>query len=331
MRALLTLVLVAAALWAGYWFVGSRALERSAEAWFAAQADQGRIAERESLTVAGFPSRFDLTVTEPHLEDPASGFGWRAPFAQVFTLTYKPWHLIAALPNSQTLIAPGQEITLDSTRLRGSLIVTPNTSLALDRIAISGENLAARSSQGWSLGATKARFATRQIDDDPSRHEVGIDITALAPDARLLTAAAEAGLPPVIDSAKLSALLGFTAPLDRHAGETRPELASLELNETLIAWGDLRLFATGALTITAGIPEGRIDFRLENWRKAVSLAVALGLIKPEVAPTWERMLGLLAAQSADAEKLDVPLIFTEGRMSLGPLPLGPAPTLAQRQ
>ncbi len=331
MRALLTLVLVAAALWAGYWFVGSRALERSAEAWFAAQADQGRIAERESLTVAGFPSRFDLTVTEPHLEDPASGFGWRAPFAQVFTLTYKPWHLIAALPNSQTLIAPGQEITLDSTRLRGSLIVTPNTSLALDRIAISGENLAARSSQGWSLGATEARFATRQIDDDPSRHEVGIDITALAPDARLLTAAAEAGLPPVIDSAKLSALLGFTAPLDRHAGETRPELASLELNETLIAWGDLRLFATGRLTVTAGIPEGRIDFRLENWRKAVSLAVALGLIKPEVAPTWERMLGLLAAQSADAEKLDVPLIFTEGRMSLGPLPLGPAPTLAQRQ
>ncbi|WP_444668117.1 DUF2125 domain-containing protein [Cereibacter changlensis] len=331
MRAVLTLVLVAAVLWGGYWFVGSRALERSAEAWFASQAAQGRIAERESLNVAGFPSRFDLTVTEPHLEDPVSGFGWRAPFAQVFSLTYKPWHVITALPNTQTILAPGQQITLDSTRLRGSLIVKPSPALALDRIAIAGEGLAARSSLGWTVAASAARFATRQIDDDPARHEIGLDITALAPDASLLAAATEAELPEVIDSVKLSAILGFTAPLDRHAGETRPELASLDLNETLIAWGDLKLFASGGLTVQDGLPEGRIDFRLENWRKAIRLAVALELIKPEVAPTWERMLGIMAAQSADAEKLDVPLIFADGRMSLGPLPLGPAPRLAQRQ
>lgn len=331
MRALLTVVLVAAALWAGYWVVGSRTLERAAEDWFAAQAAQGRVADHAGLNVAGFPSRFDLTVTEPHLEDPASGFGWRAPFAQVFSLTYKPWHVIAALPNSQTILAPGQEITLDSTRLRGSLIVTPNTSLALDRLAISGEGLAARSSQGWTLGAGEARFATRQIEDDPARHEIGLDIEGLAPDARLLTAAAEAGLPPTLDSVKLSALLGFTAPLDRRAAETRPELATLDLSEALLSWGDLKLFATGKLTLAQGIPEGRIDFRLENWREAIGLAVALGLIKPEVRPTWERMLSLLATQSGDAEKLDVPLIFAEGRMSLGPLPLGPAPTFGQRQ
>jgi len=55
--------------------------------------------------------------------------------------------------------------------------------------------------------------------------------------------------------------------------------------------------------------------------------LAAGLIKPEVAPTWVNVFALLAAQTGDPEDLDLPLVFAKGRMSLGPLPLGPAPRM----
>ena len=55
--------------------------------------------------------------------------------------------------------------------------------------------------------------------------------------------------------------------------------------------------------------------------------MALGLVKPDIAPTVERMLEVIAAQSPDLDVINITLSCQDGRMSLGPLPLGPAPRL----
>ncbi|NUB44434.1 DUF2125 domain-containing protein [Fertoebacter nigrum] len=325
MRALVRVVLVLAVLYAGYWFVGSRALERGAEAWFQQQAAAGFIAERESLSVQGFPSRFDLTVNGLRLADPATGIGWEAPFVQVFSLSYKPWHVIAAFAPQQIVRTPSDDVTLDAAKLQASVIVTPGPALALDRVALAGEGLRATSSIGWSLAADSARFATRRLDGTDNAHDIGIEATNISPDASLLTALGAASLPGQIDLARLTATASFSAPLDRHAGATRPQLLALEIGEGLLRWGDLGLFARGSLVADAqGQAEGRVEFRLDNWPKAVDLAVALGLMTPEVAPTWRNALTLLAA---GGNTVEVPLTFAQGRMSLGPLPIGPAPRL----
>ncbi|HSF64747.1 MAG TPA: DUF2125 domain-containing protein, partial [Paracoccaceae bacterium] len=102
MRWLLWIVVAAATLWSGYWFAGSRALERGAVQAIAMQAAQGFVSQAD-VSVQGFPNRFDLTLTEPRFGDPARGLVWEAPFAQLFALSYKPWHLIAAFPPEQRL------------------------------------------------------------------------------------------------------------------------------------------------------------------------------------------------------------------------------------
>ena len=56
-----------------------------------------------------------------------------------------------------------------------------------------------------------------------------------------------------------------------------------------------------------GLAEGRIDIHIENWRKMLPVAVAMGLIKAEVAPTVENMMALMAEQSGDGTVLDLPL------------------------
>ena len=92
MRGLIWLTVILAGLWGGWWLVGSRGVEAAARGWFDAEVAQGRVATYETLAVRGFPSRFDVTVTAPRLSDPARGIGWQAPFVQVFSLSYKPWH-----------------------------------------------------------------------------------------------------------------------------------------------------------------------------------------------------------------------------------------------
>lgn len=328
MRALTAVVMILASIWGGYWFVGSSALETGAERWFQAQTDAGVIATHDRLHVAGFPNRFDLTVEGLHLADPATGVGWTAPLLRLYSLSYTPWHWIAVLPPLQSIDLPGQALTVANTDLRGSLVLVPGTALALDRIAMTGEAVTVASSQGWTLGAKSLALHTRQDVAVTNAHEVDFLMTDFAPDAVLVAAVGRTGLPAVLETVHLDAVLGFSAPLDRFADAAKPTVTSLSIKEAVIRWGSIGLFAKGNLVPDAnGVAEGRIDLRIEDWRKALAVAQAMGLITPEAAPTWEKGLAMLAQQSGKPEVLDLPLTMQGGRMSLGFLPLGAAPSL----
>jgi hypothetical protein len=94
----------------------------------------------------------------------------------------------------------------------------------------------------------------------------------------------------------------------------------------------LELSAQGNLAPDAqGLAEGTIDLRLKGWRSLPAVVVALGLVPPANAVTLQRGLEYLAKSGAqsggDPEVIALPLTFKSGKMSLGPLPLGPAPRL----
>ena len=72
------------------------------------------------------------------------------------------------------------------------------------------------------------------------------------------------------------------------------------------------------------IAAGKLDAASEITEDVL---VAAGLITADAAPTVTRALELLVQQGNDPSVLTLPLAFQQGRMSLGPLPLGPAPFL----
>ncbi|QYK42956.1 MAG: DUF2125 domain-containing protein [Paracoccaceae bacterium] len=333
MRWLVWVVVGAAVLWGGLWFAMATAVSRGTAAAFDQMSAQGLLAERAGIAVNGFPNRLDLTVTEPRLSDPVTGTGWTAPFVQVFTLTWKPWHIIAAFPPEQRLALPGASVTLASDRLQASLVVQPSAALPLDRLAVAGDALHLTLAPGAAAPATLAvrtlRLGTRR---DPSRadtHEIGLDLSGIAPDPAFFAALPPGTtLPGEIDRLRVVAFAGLSAPLDRFAGDARPQLLRLDLREASLGWGGIAFWAEGSLAPDAeGFAEGRIDIRLTGWRAALDAAVAAGLIRPEIAPTWAEFARRLAETSPDPDRLDLPLTLGRGRMSLGPLPLGPAPRL----
>lgn len=326
MRALLWVVIAVAVTWGGYWFVGARALESGAQAWFQTQTEAGLVAERSDLSVSGFPNRFDLTVTDLRLADPDTGYGWTAPFVQVLSLSYKPWHIIAAFANQQQVRTPWQDLAVASDRLQGSVVIVPGTNLTLDRLTLVGDAMRVTSDLGWTASVDTLRFATKQVEPGGRHHEIGLEMLGLGPDPSVTAAVPD--FPEKLEKFRLDASVTLTAPLDRMAGQSHPRPSQIDVKEVQLVWGSLVLFGTGSIAAAAdGVAEGRIALRLTNWREAIPLAVAAGLIKPEVAPTWQNMFALLAAQTGDPEDLDLPLVFAKGRMSLGPLPLGPAPRM----
>ena len=329
MRKLLFLLVTLTALWSGYWFVGSSVIRSAAEDWFTAQAAQGITAEKTGLTVAGFPNRFDLTVDGLRLADPASRIGWQAPFVQVFAMTWKPWHIIAALPPEQVITLPDQEITLGSQGLRASLRAGVSTDLPLAMAVVESDSFAARSTEGWSVGAARSVLSLAQAAGKANAYDIALDVADLAPDpAALQRLVPDGSLPATLSVVKLRATATLTAPLDRHAGDTRPRLAAFDLTETLVTWGEVSVTAQGSIAPDdKGFAAGRIEFTVANWRRIMPLLVAAGVVKPELARTVETMLGNLAQQSGDPEVLKLPLVLTGGWMSIGPLPLGPAPVL----
>ena len=323
MRALLWVTVVLAALWGGWWVVGSRGAEAAAAGWFADQAAQGREASYETLAVRGFPSRFDLTITAPRLADPVSGLGWRAPFAQVFAMSWKPWHLIAALPGGQVFATPEGDITLQAERMLGSLMMVPGPDLALSEAVVEGDTLGLEPAVAGVSGASRAVASIRAEGSRTNGYRLGLALRDLA----LMPALVEGtGLAPTVGEVQLDAIVALSAPLDRHAGDTRPALRLVDLREARVLWGDLKLHGKGEFAPdAAGFAAGRVDLRVENWRHLPPFLAAFGVITADFAPALERGLEVMATQGGDPSVLVVPLVAKDGRISLGPMPLGPAP------
>lgn len=321
MRFILWLGLALGLMWGGYWFAGSYAIEKAARGWFQDQQASGLVAENSGLAVTGFADRFDLTVTAPHLADPASGWGWQAPFAQVFAMTWKPWHLIAALPNDQSVTLPdGQKVDVASSSLRASLLMRPAMDLPPHRFILDGEGLALASDAGWTAKADKLVLAA---EANGAALHLGADGANLAPPEAL---AALPDLGPLLSTLHLDATVTFATPVTWDMNAARAQ--DVTLSEAHVVWGKLDLTAKGSVRPDAGgLAEGKIDMALKGWRSLPAVVVALGLVKPEAQPTVLRALEFLAASSPDPEVLSLPLTFRKGEMALGPLPLGPAPRL----
>lgn len=325
MRAVLWLTAAFAIFYGGYWVVGARALREGIETALSDLRAAG-LADYGGFDLSGFPSRFDMVLTAPELTSADGTIGWTAPALQVYALSYKPHHIIAVMPPTQRLRIGREDIAVISDDLRASAVFGLDPALPLDRAQAVGKGLALRSDLGWGFEAGEVRLALRQ-GATPREHALGAELIAMTltgPPAALLTQGGT--LPATGDQARLDAVLTLDRPLDRFAPEAGIRITGAGIRAIELDWGPAQLRGSGQITVTpTGQPEGRIDLSVRNWRTLLPLVTSLGLVTPEVAPTVENALAQLALAGGDAAVLPLPLVFSGGRMSLGPIPLGPAP------
>ena len=327
MRALLWIALAATAAWTGYWWVGATTIENRVSAWIAAQPDDQISAA--AVEVHGIPNRFDLSLTDLTLRSPDLPLRWQTPFAQVFAMTWKPWHLIAALPTGQKITYQDQNLTLNSSQMIGDVMLHPDSSLTLREVVTQSRDLQLISDAGWQISAASLLASLREDPTAAHRYRLGLRLTdAITAANPSLTAA---GLPAKIDELYLDAHVSLTAALDRNAAQNQPRPSEVDLDALRLTWGDLHLAAKGLLTADAmGFAAGEVQISLQGWQKLPPLLVGLGLVQPQMQQTITTLMQNLASQSGDPQDLTLTLVAKNGRMQLGPLPLGPAPVMGAR-
>lgn len=333
MRKLLSIVLIAAAAWSAYWFIGATTTKAAVTNWLEERRLEGWQVEYSDLTLRGYPNRFDTTISDLILTDPDTGISWRAPFFQIFALSYQPNHLIAVWPNGQQFATPYQTIDLRSERMSASLVIDDIATLALGRAQLEMVGAQITSTANWDVGFDQLNGAIRQTDSVENGYDIAASADTLTP-SRSLRALIDADgrLPDVMQGFELRQSVVLDAPINRATVErARPAITALTTDIARMTWGELELRATGAMDVGAGgLPEGELLLNAKNWREMLGLAVSAGAISAQSANTAELGLNLLARLSGGANSIDAPLNFKNGEMYLGPIPLGDAPRIVLR-
>lgn len=320
MRKLTFLITVAAVLYSGYWFVGSSTIEDGARQGLEDLRNAGWQVDYDDLSTVGFPSRFDTTVTALTLESPDAGLALTAPFVQVFALSYQPNKVIAVAPSDFAVTRYGIPFAVTDDRLRASAAVRPNTALELSDLTVEAHGVTVTSPDLGRLTLERGLAALRGVDDVPNTYDAYLDMSALAGGSR------NDGLPSRVERFVFDARVVTDRPLDRHGfdGTGRwPSLRGIELRQMALDLPDMSVTASGTLTIDdLGIPDGRITLRTAEWRQLIDYLVAADVIDDGMRRTVRNVAQTLAAGGGE---LVLPVAFDNGFMSVGPLPLGPAP------
>lgn len=317
--------------WTAWWWVLSTARDSALTSWLEDRRAAGWVAEASDVAVSGFPSRVNSRINNLSLADPRAGWSWQAGSLDILQLAYKPQHVIAVLGGEQVVATPYETVRATSKSLRGSILFRPNTRLELDHMTFEIADMAITGDAGWTAAIGKAVLATRQAADGTRyAHDLAFNAENLA--IPRLAAQAEGVLPAAIGKVSLNSTLRFDRAWDRAAVEAgNPALEGIDIRDLSISWGKLDLRGRGTLGIDAeGFAEGRLDLRARNWDEMLDVAERAGALNPTLAGALRSGLGLIARLSGDRNALDAPLDFSGGLARLGPIPVGPAPRLAQR-
>ncbi|MEJ6397533.1 DUF2125 domain-containing protein [Yoonia sp. 208BN28-4] len=330
MRRLTIVVIVLALLYSGYWMIGAMAMERGVRQAFDDLRADGWQVTYDDLGTRGFPSRFDTTVDALDMTAPDDSLQYQAPFLQALALSYQPNKLIVVFPESQTLRLGADLLALDADALRASAAVNLNADLSLDAITFEGDSAALALGPDITLATNRVIAALREAGPVVNRYDVYTNLdTITLPDAMRAALDPNGQHPDSIADLTLNSTVTLDRPLDRHSiaqFETDPALiTAVTVKEAQLQWGTMAVSANGDLTVDqSGVPTGEIDISVQDWRAMIAAASNAGLIEPGFDTTFEN---LAAALSEGRDTLELTLSFSDGRMSIGPFPLGPAPRL----
>ncbi len=338
MKRFVVLIVVLVALGGIAWSVGAMVTQTAATRWLDDRAAEGWVANAGDISVSGFPLQLVTEFQDIDLADPDTGLAWAAPSFRVQQDTLRLDRLRAEWPEAFTLASPTERLTISGLGIEGlamgaMLDVQPANRFALDAVDADTGPVLIQSNAGWQTQWEQGSLRVARVDETVSTYDIEALTTSMIPPETWRDLLDPAGLlPQIMNGAEVRATTVFDAPWDMDAVEdARPQITQLAIEEISASWGDILFRASGTLDVTdGGVPEGELAVRAENWRTMVDLAENAGMLPARLRPATEGMLEVLAGMNGSAENIDATLSFSNGRVFIGPLPIGPAPNLRLR-
>lgn len=323
MKRLVAITIVAAGAWSGYWFYASGQKRAAIENWFTEKQEEGWTADYTDLSIAGFPNRVDATINDLTVKNQDGSIEWNAPFFQLLSIVYNPSHVIAIWPETQSFATPYGMMNMRQDDLRASIVFDGDDASSLNRFTLTGQTIEARTERGaWDaadllLAAEREAGATSDYKVALNAKDISVTVPGFGAGA----------LPDHIESLSVDTRVGFEHTWDANSFLfDRPKPTKLEITSADVTWGAMHLTASGTLNLDdKGVPEGAIDFSLQNWEQMIGDIANSGAISHAQAESMRMMIGMLAGSTGNPREFDATLTFSGGMMRLGALPIGPAP------
>lgn len=333
MKRLAKILIGLALVWTAYWHVAGWGLRSGIANWFAAQQQRGWQADHGGLATSGYPFRHINMLTGPALADPATGTAWQADWLMIESPAVWPGYQTLRFPPSPqrlshfdaTWVVAAQDATAD-------LRLHPGIALEVERLALRTGPWEIAADDGEVTGGGPLNLAMDQTGRRET-YRLTVDAAGFTPGGGLrLLVPAGAALPAGFDALRIDAEVTFDRVWDRRALEDRrPQPVAIDLALVNMRWGEMELAAAGEVAVDAqGIPTGSLTVKAEHWREMLAMVQSAWGVPTGAADTLEQALNLVARMGGNPDYLDVSLRFQDGGMSVGPIPLGPAPRIFLR-
>jgi hypothetical protein len=351
------LLVALAVIWTGLWFYAASRAETAIAGWRAREAKSGRNYECGTQSISGFPFRIEVRCTEPIAELRGKGAQVMLKGADLVMLAqvYQPTLLIGEFKSPMTVADPGQppafvvNWSLGQSSVRGTPRAPQRGSLVFDNLRVqrTGSNATMLNARRFEL---HGRMAEGSATDNPVI-DLGLRATAAsAPDVHPIAATP---LDAEI-SATLRGLADFAPkPWPMRFRELQQRGGRIDIVKARVQQGDTIAVSSGSLGLTErGYLDGQLEMTvvgLEHVLKKLDLEAMVsqgrvgsaidkldkllpglgGIARKQAGP------GILVGLDAIGKRtmlegkpaVTVPLRFIDGRVMLGPLPVGRTPPL----
>jgi len=351
------LLIALAVIWTGLWFYAASRAETAIAGWRAREAKSGRTYECGTQSISGFPFRIEVRCTEPVAELRGKGAQVVLKGADLVMLAqiYQPTLLIGEFKSPMTVADPGQPPayvvtwSLGQSSVRGTPRAPQRGSLVFDNLKVQrpGSDATVLSAKRLEL---HGRMAEGSAADNPVL-DVGLRATAAsAPEVHAIAA--------IPLDAEISAILRGLAdfapkPWPARFRELQARGGRIDIVNARVQQGDVIAVSSGSLGLTErGNLDGQLQMTvvgLEHVLKQLDLEALVsqgrvgsaidkldkllpglgGIARKQAGPSILVGLDAIGKRTTLEGKpaVTVPLRFVDGRVMLGPLPVGRTPPL----
>lgn len=361
-RYIVMIVLVALLIggWTAFWYVAAGKARDMLDGWRAREAQAGRIFACGTEEFGGFPFRFEFRCGEAAAQIKSSRipFGMKTKGVTLVSQVYEPTLLIGEYQGPLTVSAPGgpAELAVNWKLFQSSLRGTParpeRLSLVFERPAF---DVIESGNARPALRAEHLELHGRLIEGMVTQRPV-VEVAlrtrgAFAPGVRAFSA-------QPVDAVVDMVLRGLNDFAPKPWPERFREIAAnggrIEINEGRVVQGETLAVGSGTLTISAaGRLQGQLRLTVAGLEPFLKSIDAQNLVQS--APTMDKLanaldrfspgLGQAAKQQVGANlsaginmlgqqttlegrpAVSLPLRVEEGRIYLGPIPVGETPPL----
>lgn len=334
MKRLAILLVATAVLWSGWWFFALRGMEIAVRSWLDERRALGWQAEVLQIERSGYPLHLKIMLNDLALADPQRGIAFGLDRLGIAAAAWWPFRASLDFPKTPISIAsPDGRAEIVATEASAIMDLHPGTSLELAHMALTSGPWALSDASGLLLSAED--FILSMTQDPESREAYALEGRAATlspgPAVRQLLRVPDSW-PRNFETLIFQMDVIFDRPWDLAAIEgLRPQPRRIDLRLAEAAWGAAVLRATADLTVSdAGVPEGSVSLQARNWREMLDLAEASGRLAAGLRPQVERVLSALANASGNPDAIDITVSVSNELISLGFIPLAPAPRLVLR-